>query len=317
MRWLTEQEFTEVLSLSQFLPGPNIVNASVIIGRRFRGPLGSVVAPLGLMLMPIAVVLLLAAVFAEFAEVEAVRGACRGISAAASGLVLAMALRMAQPIRRTAWQVAIAPSSLPRSASPGCRCCGCSRRSCRCRWGSRWWRRGMISPVLLELALQFLVLSLLSIGGANAIIPEMHLRAVEVEHWMTDADFSQMFALSQAAPGPNVLIVSLIGWKVAGVAGALVAMAAMCGPSSLLTYYVAHVWDRFRDAPLRIAIQRALAPVTVGLILASGYVLTRATDHAWPAYAVTGATLVAALTTRLHPLWMLAAGAALGVLGLV
>jgi chromate transporter len=106
-RWLTEQEFTEVLSLSQFLPGPNIVNASVIIGRRFRGPLGAVVAPLALMLMPIAVVLVLAAVFAEFAEVEAVRGACRGISAAASGLVLAMALRMAQPIRRAAWQVAI------------------------------------------------------------------------------------------------------------------------------------------------------------------------------------------------------------------
>jgi chromate transporter len=175
----------------------------------------------------------------------------------------------------------------------------------------------MIPPLLLDLALQFLTLSLLSIGGANAIIPEMHLRAVEIEHWMTDADFSQMFALSQAAPGPNVLIVSLIGWKVAGVAGALVAMGAMCGPSSVLTYYVAHAWDRFRDAPLRLALQRALAPVTVGLILASGYVLTRATDHAWPAYAVTAATVVAVMTTRLHPLWLLAAGAVLGALGIV
>ena len=84
-----------------------------------------------------------------------------------------------------------------------------------------------------------------------------------------------MFALSQAAPGPNVLIVSLIGWKAAGVAGAVVAMAAMCAPSSVLTYFVAHAWDRFRDAPLRIAIQHGLAPVTVGLILAAGYVLTR------------------------------------------
>jgi chromate transporter len=175
----------------------------------------------------------------------------------------------------------------------------------------------MMPPVVVELALQFLTLSLLSIGGANAIIPEMHLRAVEIKHWMTDADFSQMFALSQAAPGPNVLIVSLIGWKVAGVVGAFVAMGAMCGPSSVLTYYVAHAWDRFRDAPLRIAIQRALAPVTVGLILASGYVLTRTTDQAWPAYAVTAATLVAALTTRRHPLWWLAVGAALGALGIV
>ncbi len=106
-RWLTEQEFTEVLSLSQFLPGPNIVNASVIVGRRFQGPLGAVAATLGLMLMPLVIVLALAAVFAQFAEVEAVRGACRGVSAAASGLILATALRMAQPIRRTPWQVGI------------------------------------------------------------------------------------------------------------------------------------------------------------------------------------------------------------------
>ena len=175
----------------------------------------------------------------------------------------------------------------------------------------------VISPVLLEVALQFLTLSLLSIGGANAIIPEIHLRAVEIEHWMTDADFSEMFALSQAAPGPNVLIVSLIGWKAAGVAGALVAMLAMCAPSSLLTYHFASVWERFREAPLRIAIQAALAPVTVGLIVASGYVLTRAIDHEWQAYAITGTTLLLALTTRLHPLWMLAAAAVLGALHIV
>lgn len=172
----------------------------------------------------------------------------------------------------------------------------------------------VISPVLFDLAGQFLTLSLLSIGGANAIIPEIHLRAVEIERWMTDADFSEMFALSQAAPGPNVLIVSLIGWKAAGVAGALVAMLAMCAPSSLLTYHFANVWERFREAPLRIAIQAALAPITVGLIVASGYVLTRAIDHDWQAYTVTGMTLVLALATRLHPLWMLAGAAVLGAL---
>jgi chromate transporter len=169
--------------------------------------------------------------------------------------------------------------------------------------------------VLFELALQFLILSLLSIGGANAIIPEIHLRAVDIEHWMTDADFSQMFALAQAAPGPNVLIVSLIGWKVAGIAGAVVALASMCGPSSVLTYYVAHAWDRFRDAPLRVAIQRGLAPITVGLVLASGYVLTRTVDEDWRAYAVTGVTMLLALATRWHPLWMLGVAAALGAAG--
>ena len=175
----------------------------------------------------------------------------------------------------------------------------------------------MIGSVLGEVAAQFAILSLLSIGGANAVIPEIQRRAVEVEHWMTNADFTQLFALSQAAPGPNVLIVSLIGWKVAGVLGGVVALLAMSGPSSLLTYAVAHAWERFRDAPWRIAIQRGLAPVTVGLILASGYVLTRAADHSWVAYAITGATLLLASSTRLHPLSLLVVAAALGAFGFV
>ena len=93
----------------------------------------------------------------------------------------------------------------------------------------------MIGSVLGEVAAQFAILSLLSIGGANAVIPEIQRRAVEVEHWMTNADFTQLFALSQAAPGPNVLIVSLIGWKVAGVLGGVVALLAMSGPSSMIS----------------------------------------------------------------------------------
>jgi chromate transporter len=175
----------------------------------------------------------------------------------------------------------------------------------------------MIPPVVVEIALQFLVLSLLSIGGANAIIPEIQRRAVDVEHWMTNADFAQLFAISQAAPGPNVLIVSLIGWKVAGVLGAVVAMVAMCAPSTLLTWQIARIWDRFRDAPLRIAIQRALAPITIGLILSSGFVLTRTIDQDWRAFAVTGATLLLALVTPWHPLWFLAVAAGLGAAGLL
>src|SRR4029079_154629 len=123
--------------------------------------------------------------------------------------------------------------------------------------------------------------------------------------------------LSQAAPGPNVLIVSLIGWKAAGYIGAIVAMAAMCAPSSLMTYQVANAWERFRDAPWRIATQSALAPITVGLILASGYWLPRTIDHEWAAYATTAVTAAVALATRMHPLWLLGIGAALGASGLI
>ena len=171
--------------------------------------------------------------------------------------------------------------------------------------------------ILFDVARQFLVMSLLSFGGANAIISEIHARSVEIEHWLTDSEFTQMFALAQAAPGPNVLIVSLIGWKAAGVAGGVVAMAAMCAPSSIVAWYVVGAWERFRDAPWRIALQAAIAPVTVGLVVASGYVLTRTVDHEWPAYTLTLSTLALAMTTRIHPLWFLAAAAVLGALQLV
>ena len=175
----------------------------------------------------------------------------------------------------------------------------------------------MIPPVLVELAQQFGTLSFLAIGGVNALIPEIHRRVVDIEHWLTDAQFVQAFAISQASPGPNMLIVSVIGWKVYGFLGALVATLAICLPTSVLTYGIAHVWDRFRDAPLRGAIQRGLAPVTVGLVLASGYVLARASDQTWVAYALTGATALLALTTRIHPLWFLLTAGLLGAFGVV
>jgi chromate transporter len=175
----------------------------------------------------------------------------------------------------------------------------------------------MITSVLTELAWQFSLLSFLAIGGVNALIPEIHRRVVGMEHWITDADFAQAFAIAQAAPGPNMLIVSVIGWKVAGLLGALVATAAICVPSSVLTFAIAHVWDRFREAPLRAAIQYGLAPVTVGLVLASGYILARTADHTWAAFGITAATVALTLATRLHPLLLLGAGAALGVAGFV
>lgn len=107
-RWLTELEFNEVLSLSQFLPGPNIVNVSVIVGRRFQGPIGALAATLGLMLLPLIIVLLLAALYGQFAQLDAVRGASNAVSAAAAGLVLSVGFKMARPLRRTLWQVAMA-----------------------------------------------------------------------------------------------------------------------------------------------------------------------------------------------------------------
>ncbi|HEX7650269.1 MAG TPA: chromate transporter [Noviherbaspirillum sp.] len=169
------------------------------------------------------------------------------------------------------------------------------------------------SRSLAEIGIYFTLLSLIAIGGANALIPDMHRQLVEVNGWMTGKEFASLVALSQAAPGPNVLIVSLLGWKVGGLTGALVATAGMCLPSTLLTYGFICFWDRFRDARWRMAAQAGVASVTVGLILASGYVLVRAADHNLVAYAVTAATVLAVMKTKVHPLWLLAAAGLIGL----
>jgi chromate transporter len=107
-RWLTEHEFIEVLSLSQFLPGPNIINVSIIVGARFAGPAGSFAASIGLMLMPFLIVLALAALYARYDALPAVRSATASVSSAATGLIVAMGLKMAQPLGKSGWPIAIA-----------------------------------------------------------------------------------------------------------------------------------------------------------------------------------------------------------------
>jgi chromate transporter len=161
----------------------------------------------------------------------------------------------------------------------------------------------------------FALLSLFAVGGANAAIPEMHRIAVDVMHWMTDRQFADMFAIAQVSPGPNIIIVTLIGYHVAGLAGAAVATGAMCGPTCLLAFLVARTWDRFKDAHWRISIQAGLVPVSLGLIGASAFVLARAADNNVYAGAITAVTAAVAFATRLNPLWIFLAGGLLGLSG--
>lgn len=168
--------------------------------------------------------------------------------------------------------------------------------------------------VYLALLLQFMLLSLMAVGGANVLLPEMHRFAVEGRGWMSSKEFSELFALAQAAPGPNVLFVSVIGWKAAGVPGALVAMLGICGPSTLLTLMVAHYIERFRAASWRIALQKALAPVAAGLILTSGILLVRSAGQSVHALVVSSAVVLISLRYNPNPLWFIAGGALVGLL---
>ena len=168
---------------------------------------------------------------------------------------------------------------------------------------------------LLEIALYFMVLSLFSVGGLPSVMPEMQRYVVEVKNWMSPAEFMQAFAVGQAAPGPNMLITTLVGWHVAGLAGALVALAAMCGPAAVLAWFVTDLWDRFKDSPWRRAIQRAIAPIVVAMILSGGVVLaTPDSTPDWRLWLIAAATAAGILATKLNPLWFLAAGGVLGAL---
>ena len=174
----------------------------------------------------------------------------------------------------------------------------------------------MSVDTLLQLILLLAPLSLVAVYGMQVVLPEIHRQVVQGYGWLTDAEFASLFALAQAAPGPNVaLLAGLLGWQVAGGVGALVALLAMCLPSSVLAYATARVWQRFRAARWRRPVQAGLAPISVGFVLASGTVMASAADTTLAAYAVTAATAALVLRTELHPLVLMAAAAALAIAG--
>jgi chromate transporter len=167
---------------------------------------------------------------------------------------------------------------------------------------------------LLELTLYFCLLSLISVGGIPSVLPEMQRYVVEVRGWIPAEEFIQLYAIGQAAPGPNVLIASLVGWKIAGVGGALLTLAAMCGPAAIVAWWVAGLWERFKDSPWRLVIQRAMAPLVVGLVLAGGFVLATPGRPDWRLWLIAGASAAGMTATKLNPLWLLAGGGVLGAL---
>jgi chromate transporter len=172
------------------------------------------------------------------------------------------------------------------------------------------------SNVYLVLLANFAICSLIAVGGANSAVPEMHRQVVEVHQWIDDRSFSELFAIAQASPGPNLVFVVLLGHAAAGVPGALVALTAMCTPSSLIAYFAARVVDRFKEARWRIVIQAGLVPVTIGLVAASAFIVTRAADRSAATVLITAGTFALCYWTRITPLVPLGLAAALGLMGL-
>lgn len=172
----------------------------------------------------------------------------------------------------------------------------------------------MSSPVTI-LGIHFFLLSFLAFGGANSVIPEMHRLMVHEYQWMSEQQFADLFAISQATPGPNVLLSTLLGWYVAHFWGALIATLAICAPSCVIAYSVGHLWNRFSHNPWLSIIKEGIFPIVLGFVAAAVLILIKIVDHSLSAYLITGATAFLSYKTQMHPLWLLGGAMILGILG--
>ncbi len=164
----------------------------------------------------------------------------------------------------------------------------------------------------------FLLWSLLSVGGAIGLLPDMHRYLVVEQHWVTDAQFTSALALGQASPGPNmILFVALLGWQILGFPGAILASIGLILPSSLITVAYFRYSRIHSERHWVRAMHTGMAPITVGLLLSSGWLLARQEATNWQRVALILLTVVLVVRTRLNPLWILLAGAALGMLGFI
>jgi chromate transporter len=170
-----------------------------------------------------------------------------------------------------------------------------------------WW----------SLFAHFLAMSMLAIGGAVATAPDIHRYVVVERGWISDAQFSASIALAQAAPGPNLLFVPVIGYAVAGLGGAMVALVGILIPSTTVALAATRWGFKRREQRGVRAFVAGLAPVTIGLLAATSLVLTRPSAQQPTAWALMAATVLLSLRTKLNPLWLIAAGAAAGAFGFV
>jgi chromate transporter len=175
---------------------------------------------------------------------------------------------------------------------------------------------GLDSGVLLQLFLHFGMLSLLAIGGAITTAPDMQRYVVGENGWLSDAQFTSSVAIAQAAPGPNVLFVAVVGWNIAGLAGVVATLTGSLLPSATLALAATRLGHERRDSRGMRAFTAGLAPLTLGLLLATGWILTEPVRQSLGAMLLVPFTVAMLLSTRISPIWLVATGAMVGVLTL-
>ena len=272
----------------------NVVNLTLFVGQRLRGSAGVVVAMLAFLLPPMVLIVILAGIYDRVGDIPWVHQALGGMAAAAAGLTVSMGVKAGQGLRRRPRLADRPACDLPcgrRAAladDPGRPLPGASQRAAGLAGlgamsNGSWWL----------LIVVFAPLSLLSIGGGQSIVADMDQQVVHVYGWLTQTEFIDLFAISRAAPGPGSLLVTLIGWKVAGIPGALIASAAMFLPSSVLAYVVTRLWNRHRGRRWHSALELGLPPIASALVLAGAFTVLRASPEGAAAW------IIAALATAM------------------
>ena len=170
---------------------------------------------------------------------------------------------------------------------------------------------------VMQLFWHFLLLGCIAVGGVSTVMPDMYRYVVDENAMVSARQFSDLYALAQAAPGPNALWVTLLGLHAAGWSGALATTLGILVPATAFSLVASRLHAQHADAPLALAVRRGLAPVALGFMLASGWLLLRSIGHDWRGYLIALITVALAMGTRLNPLWLLAAGAAAGMAGLI
>jgi chromate transporter len=329
LRWLTREQFLELLSLSQVLPGPNIINLGLIFGDRHFGWRGAVAATAGLLLGPLLLVIVLAALAVQWRHLPQVAGALHGMGVVAAGLVLSTAIKLGKALRHSGLGV---PAAALLVAATGRRRPALAAGLGGAGPGRRGHGPGLVAPAAvihefvfgalghgwpqwLQLFAHFLMLSLLAIGGAITTVPDMQRYVVGEQGWLDDAQFSNCIALGQAAPGPNVLFVAVIGYSVGGLMGVAATLAGTLLPSTTLALTVSRWGDRRQDSRLLKAFTTGMAPLTIGLLLATGWILLEPVRLHAASVGLLVLTLGVMLFTKLSPMWLVGLGLLAGAAG--
>lgn len=174
-----------------------------------------------------------------------------------------------------------------------------------------------MTSTLFSLFLKLSAFSVFAFGGINALLPVLYDLSVNQEHWINSQTFADYFAIAQAAPGPNLMTVTLIGWNVGGVLGATIATLAISWPSSIMIYFLQRSILNMQDKQKQQMIQFAASALAVGLVLSSAWQIALQINHSLAAYILTIGTIASTLLTRWHPLYLIAIGALLGILGFI